>query len=974
MAIIEFQMSTAAFLRAQRNALLQRQICLPGPFAFDSLNGTGPINIVLDRIDFGANALIHNVNEDFDLWERVYQGLPDEFQAKSVAGFKTQMRQEVTVHVTTLEDILSHVDRSPATVVPVEGTLVFEISADVSLDGDIFMRVRFQSKDSTIVPPPGGSALPVNWDALKQTIMTEIAKFLPSPAIPIDLKDLATSSRFINAGISVDTALSRFALRADNATDPLLGPWIDFYNGRFDNRLGGNEWALFIHQNFMGSAIDAQIDQGLNDLPDEVKIYPHTTYSNADGRAVFTIDLNVMVDAPEAAGDIMNAFPCLAGTGHAALQIPMEFRLESPSELVTEADVSTIQAQAQGHLGLAGKLIDILGISLQGFIDAGAVSALSEGGDAGGKCEITPEHHIRCTKPIKAPGVGVSAAFRINALLPLVDGISLAGNLGMMNLSPAVLEVGARQLRLKAPSIDCGTAGLSTIAAFGSNPRAWEIVQALIAITNQGTAPLFLCDYQVVGNDWANAFPRTGIRPDGLIAPIDMQVRFAAPIDRYYQGDGAGRPGNYPCLVLIKTTAGTRAVSLGSAPIITAEKLEQLQAELLVKVGNCHILTDNWWDGDHAHNPDWFIPDPPDLFVDHHWQFVVTGLQLGEAAALVDSGGRQVARVVGQVDAPVRLSTVVRPIPGRRDVTLVKLPAVNVQRAAGGRSVQAGASNPKALKDDSRANTRYDEKEARKIGTHQQSLILIGSALLTAPCVDVVSARRLGTRMMVAVMPDSVAAYDVSQPLQPVLMGEWNFSGARGAVPWAGGVLAFGDEGFAMVNESGMRRANAWPCGVPPILSAANAGKRLYALTEDGVAIYDARLCKLRTVELAHEKSMVHSIAAAGGVMTVASSEGIIALETDPPSAPRRLRAERELCVRRLSTPTMRRTGASVLAELEDGSACLLDVGNECVKEVAWFAEPPWFSRTARVGNLLAHRATDANRLEFYRLGRSVLL
>ena len=83
------------------------------------------------------------------------------------------------------------------------------------------MRIRFQPKDSTIVKPPGGPALPVDWDALTQTIMTEIEKFLPSPTIPIDLKDVATPDRFINGGISVDNALSRFALRADNALDPL---------------------------------------------------------------------------------------------------------------------------------------------------------------------------------------------------------------------------------------------------------------------------------------------------------------------------------------------------------------------------------------------------------------------------------------------------------------------------------------------------------------------------------------------------------------------------------------------------------------------------------------------------------------------------------------------------------------------------------------------------------------------------------
>ena len=973
MAVIEFQMSTAAFLGAQRNALLQRQICLPGPFAFNALNGVGPINIVLDRLEVGANALVHSVEKDFELLERTYQGLPGQVDPKAVlAGFKTQMTQDVTVHVTTLEDILSHPNESPATLVPVHGTLVFEISAYALIESGIFMTIQFDPKSSTIVKPPGGSGLPVDWDALTQTIMTAIAKFLPSPTIPIDLKDLATSGRFLNAGVSVDKALSRFALRADNSLDPPVGKWGDFYNGVFDDRLGGNEWALFLEQDFLGSAMDARLDEGLNDLPDEVHVYPHTSYSNADGRAGFTIDLSVFVDVPEPAGAILDAFPCLAGNGHADIRIPLEFRLGSPSELVADADVSTIVAQAKDQLGLAGELIDILGISLQGFIDAGAQSALSDLGDALGKCEVTPEHHILCTKPIKAPSVGFNAAFRVNSLLALTDGISLAGHLGMLNLSPAVLDIGVRPLRLAPPSIDCGTAGGSTIAAFGANPRAWPIVQGSISIFNQATAPLFLCDYQVVGNDWANAFPRTGVRPDGVIAPIDIPVRFAAPDDRYYQGGSPGRPANYPCLVLIKTTAGTRAVSLGPAPLITQQKLDQLATELLVEVGNCQILTDNWWHGDHVHNPDWFIPDPPDMFVDHQWQFVVTGLPVGETAALIDGGGRQIARVAGRGNAPVRLSTVVRPVAGQRDVTLVKVAAANVERGLGAPFVQRLASTLQAVESDIAATIGYQDVEERGIAVTQQSLILIGSALMTAPCVDVVSARGLGTRMIVAVLPDSVAAYNVSQTLQPRLMGEWSFAGARGALPWQGGVLAFGDEGFAMIDADGMRRTTAGQCSALPVRSAAAAGKRLYALTEHGVVIHDARLCRLRTVELGGENVMPQSIVAAGAVMIIGGSEGIITLQTDHPFAPRHIRGEHHLCLRRLSTPTMPRTGASVLAELDDGSARLLDVGNDYVEELAWFAEPPWFSRTARAGNVLAHRATDTNRLEFYRPGASV--
>ena len=88
MAVIEFQMSTAAFLGAQRNALLQRRICLPGPFAFNAVNGVGPVNIVLDRLEVGANALVHSVEKHFELLERTYQGLPGQVDPKAVlAGF-----------------------------------------------------------------------------------------------------------------------------------------------------------------------------------------------------------------------------------------------------------------------------------------------------------------------------------------------------------------------------------------------------------------------------------------------------------------------------------------------------------------------------------------------------------------------------------------------------------------------------------------------------------------------------------------------------------------------------------------------------------------------------------------------------------------------------------------------------------------------------------------------------------------------
>ena len=76
MATIEFQMSATAFLRAQRNAMLRIETCLPGPFAFKPGNNIDSTTIVRGRIEFGANTLVHNVEEEFDLKRQAYGGSP----------------------------------------------------------------------------------------------------------------------------------------------------------------------------------------------------------------------------------------------------------------------------------------------------------------------------------------------------------------------------------------------------------------------------------------------------------------------------------------------------------------------------------------------------------------------------------------------------------------------------------------------------------------------------------------------------------------------------------------------------------------------------------------------------------------------------------------------------------------------------------------------------------------------------------
>ena len=217
MAIVEFQMSAPAFLKAQKNALLQRLMCPPAPFAVAGADGTTLVTVVIDRIELGASALVHERETTFDVKGTGFGSESGDIVLKGqVNGFRVQLAQDVTVHVTTLEDILSRPDQAPATLVPVACRLLLAI--DVEANGRIDMTIDFSERDSTITVPPGASAIPIPWDDVESTIMTALGQLLPRTTMPIDVGQ-GIASRFINAGVSIDTTLSRIAIRGDTALD-----------------------------------------------------------------------------------------------------------------------------------------------------------------------------------------------------------------------------------------------------------------------------------------------------------------------------------------------------------------------------------------------------------------------------------------------------------------------------------------------------------------------------------------------------------------------------------------------------------------------------------------------------------------------------------------------------------------------------------------------------------------------------------
>src|SRR6201987_5596781 len=116
MPVIEFQVSTSSFLAATRTALRTEPVCPARPVA------VGLVQIVIDKVEFGNNAIRHNALADFTI---LHESLTSDAPGIAVEGYQTQIAQDVTIYVTTLNDILSRPNQSPANIVPLKGTLLF---------------------------------------------------------------------------------------------------------------------------------------------------------------------------------------------------------------------------------------------------------------------------------------------------------------------------------------------------------------------------------------------------------------------------------------------------------------------------------------------------------------------------------------------------------------------------------------------------------------------------------------------------------------------------------------------------------------------------------------------------------------------------------------------------------------------------------------------------------------------------------
>lgn len=931
MAYIEVQMAVPVFLAAQRNALRNLGLCPP---ILPAMSG---VQFVVDRIEIGAtNALRHHEETEFPVFyedQGQTLGTPNRCM-----GYQTQLAQEVTVHLTTLGEILAQPNGAPSVVVPIAATLVFDLDF-YCLEHDCYLRVslsRVEPGPLPALPPPFAplTTLPqALQDLISEHLTAHLRPFAPTTSVPAGLGGFRKGTKFLNAGISVDTQMGRIALRAQigGSHSNLDVPWSNFFKGHFPDHLQGRDWGFFVEAGLLTETLKALVWQAIPP-DDNLQAFPGCTYSNANGRAVLGVDVLLIYHL------YRNRDIDIDINVQAQPRVDIQLSVDTPNWLKVDFDFSHLLDSDDPLVNLARSFLEVVGVPIESILLrlAGSAAMTALAGSPLQICKQVSPTHIQCEMPVRVPHVPGSLQTALTSVLALGDGIALAGTMTVRELTAARLDVSVREFQVHAPSITCGPASMALVAAFRQDPSRFAVLHAQAFLTNLGTAPLNLCGAPDVLKGAEGPFPPSGVRPDSPHAPIDLRVDIAAPPQSYYASP-------YPLDLLVRTSGGARLLRFNPPPVTDADH-ERMAAELLVKIGDCQMLIDPFFGGGGRYNPRWSPRPPDDFAVEHMWEVVISGLPGGEAVALVDGEERELVMAVGGA-RPVRVSVVV-PSGGERELSILRLSAPRMHR---GRTVE-------------------DMPGERGLEVRQTLLLNAGSLPLAGRLRSLRISNAFGTPCIIAALDGGITAIDVSNPRVPMVLRSWEVEGARGAIDWQRSLLVFGDEGVELIDRAGERRTAAGECALGAVRDAAGDGRALCALTGEGVEFYSARLCRTGLAPVDGGRSL----ARVAGRLVVGGARGLTLLEPRNPERGLRegLPLLEDVCVA-VVRPTPPGEAGSFVATFDDGTSGLFRLSGEDAEQIARFPGTPWYAEAVRLGALLARPGVDRRSVDFYRFGES---
>jgi hypothetical protein len=947
MSFIEFQISAAAFLAAQLTTLQSQKICSPTPVT------VGPYQIVVDHVEFGANAIRHNVPTRRSVYfEQAVYGQ----EYEEVDAFQTQLAQEVTIYLTDLNDVLAHPNQPPGLIVPVPATIVVNLDYYQPLEEeDCFFFSSFNHVDPGPMPrlPPG-----IDPNFVTQQLNQLAQTLVPKTVTPFNLAQsiLRTNAHVENAGMSVDEGLSRIAFRTEiGSSNPYswVG-WQAFYQGNVPDRLQGRDWAVFIDGQLFGSMIAAPVDE---------KVSKSSKFHLVTGVAGY-----YSVSAPDRAhvqipfGGNVDTAIC---TAYVDVTLDAEITVSKANTLSVDMNMShdvhgTACTVTAGVLGaVIGGLVDlvmpgavIIINPVTGFLAAAAAAEYVENSYVPNipvrQCQKLSDTHYTCTQTIPLKGSAQFGTLSFTSLAAQSDGVAVGGTLRPRTMTSAAVAPRFTPFAWHPPAVSCSSAGPDTIAFFLANPQQLSFLLARVVFDNTGEAPLFLCSF-AVQHDPLNVFQNAQIQVINPTGPIELRIAVGLPSDQYYQNP-------YSFDLLVFTNGGVRLVSIPPPPQLTQQMIDRLEAAMVVAVGNCEQLVDPWFLHFRGYNPKWSVDPPANFRGEHIWEVTVTGLSLGETASLADQTGRTLATARSVTGIPSVLSAVAAP---NIQIGVVR------GAAAGPMMIEsaAGAADAAGIAD---AHTQGHRR--RGIAVRQQLLIERAVISLPEACERFGTAQMGATPIMFAVFQDWLAGWDLSQPDTPRPFGSWNVPGLRGALQWRGGLLAFGADGFATIDAHGRFGAADRCCRERPVFDALAAIGTLIAAGRDSLDVYSPSLSLAASVP-----TNAHRLARIGTTLAAAGPGALHFFDIADPMSPKRLHGRLAIEATDLGVPPD--SGGHMLAAVTGSHAELIRLPPRGAPEIIGsFAQPPWYLYSARLPGLLATLNRERTAIRIGGLGESVTL
>jgi hypothetical protein len=965
-ALIELQITTQAFLAAQLLTLQTTKLQFPAAPVLSA----GGLDFAIDHVEFGQSTLLNSTRVPKQVfYTESFYGLI----SQDVNATRPQISQPVTVVVVSLQDVEANPNGSPQHPIRLNATMLLGLdynATSVDSEGVPQGALSIMVDSVVLAPPP---ALPVGVDLTAvQSLLTGFLTSIGGQSLPLNLAGSALKGRvnIINTGMAVSADMQRLAFRQELGEgmegDPAI--WQTFYSGAFDDRLldsSGADAAMGVFESapLLEDVLSSTISEGLSESEqkhagDSVQFHlvtgVSTTYAVNSGVPTLTTQFSGNLDT-----SLCSAFTQVTVVSALSVNHPNVITSDTNFSWNTDTTACTVVAGALGSvLGLAVNIV-FPGASLVFdpifFAVAGmaavmvAKNVVTPSLPTSSGCTSVSDTHMVCNNGLSVSNSPLGK-LSLNSLEAQDDGISILSDFGPIPVGAPVIAISQdANFAWQPPSISCGRISGNEATDFLRDPQAYVSLGATASVTAQTLAPISLISATVI-NDPLNVFgPNLAVV--GSQAPIQISLSLGYPGDKYFANP-------YPCEILVQTTGGVRLIEIPPPPALNQEIIEGLAAVIAGEMLFCQKLVDQWWNTFHRYNPQWSV-DPwiGDSAVEHGYEVEISGLQPGEKATLVGAGNQVLQTGIASTGTSLRLSAVVTPA-GTNEIGILRGEA----GATGAQQVQAvGAENVELAVIPSK----------RGIAVKEQLIVQVAVIRLIEPVESVAAAYIQGSPHAIVVTGNGVLAFDLANPEVPVNRALWTVLGVRGVLAQGQSLLAYGDDGMAWLDGSGVN-AQDCDCGCaeqPVFYSMVAARGHLYAATSRGLEVFSPRLRRRTVIPL----DGACCVAQTGNTLVVGGKSGLTMFHLNDPSQPERGKHHSAANVANLVVPPGS-SSRELLVVFDRGASQLLDFSAHGQPRLAGtLPVVPWYVGSARIQNFLLRRGPDKYSVSVTYLGKSTL-